>query len=64
MSRYRRGRGNDDAVSLIAWLLVIIVAMPFTGLYFLLRKDPSKRWLGWVLLIIGIILWIAVLAGA
>lgn len=62
MSRYRRGRGSDDALSLVVWLLIIIVAMPVTGLYFLLRKDPSKRWLGWVLLIGGIILWIIVAA--
>lgn len=43
MSRYRRGRGNDDALSLIVWICVLLIAMPIAGLYFLLRKDPSKR---------------------
>ena len=64
MSRYHRRRGNDDALALVVWLLLIVFLMPIVGLYFLLRQDPSKRGLGWVLLIIGIVLWIAIGAGA
>ena len=64
MSRYHRRRGNDDALSLVVWLLLIVFLMPIAGLYFLLRQDPSKRGLGGVLLIIGIVLWIAIGAGA
>ena len=61
MSRYHRGKGTDDALMLVVWILLIMFLMPVVGLYFLLRKDPSKRGLGWVLLIVGIILWVVVL---
>ena len=62
MSRRRRGLGTDDVVSLVVGLMIAMIAMPITGLFFLLRKNPSKRWLGWILLILGVILWIVVLA--
>ena len=63
MGRYRgrKGMSTDDTLLFVVWVLLIIFLMPLTGLYFLLRKDPSKRWLGWVLLIAGMILWIAAL---
>ena len=58
MSRYYRHRGTDNALSLVIWLLLIIFLLPLAGLYFLIRKDPSQRGLGWALLIIGILLWV------
>lgn len=60
MSNYHRGRGSDGAVSLILRLFVLFAALPIVGARLLLREDPSKRALGWVLLIIGIILWIII----
>ena len=61
MRRYRRRKGTDDTLSFVVWILLIVFLMPITGLYFLLREDPSRRGLGWVLLIFGAILWIVIL---
>ena len=62
MSRYRRrrGMGNEDVISLIIGAALVVFLMPFAGLFFLLKKDRSMRWLGWVLLILGIIIWIVI----
>jgi uncharacterized membrane protein len=54
----RRRSGDDAAINLVLTLIAIVFFMPIVGLYFLLRKNPDKKVLGWVLLIGGIILWI------
>ena len=41
-------------------LFLIIFFMPIVGLFLICGKDPDKKPIGWVLLIIGIILWIVV----
>lgn len=64
MSRYRRRKDDDAAMGLIVLLLLIVFALPLVGLYYLLQNDPSKRILGTILLIVGIILWIIVGVGA
>ena len=64
MSRSHRNKGDDDALSFVVWALLIIFLMPFAGLYFLLKKDHSMRWLGWILLIVGIVLWVIIGANA
>ena len=59
--RYGRKRSDDDAaIGCIVYLLLIIFFMPIVGLFLICRKDPDKKPIGWVLLIIGIILWIVV----
>lgn len=60
MRRYRRHSNDDAAMGCIVYLLLILFFMPLVGLYFVCGKDPEKKTLGWVLLIIGIILWIVV----
>lgn len=59
--RYGRKRSDDDAaIGCIVYLLLIIFFMPIVGLFLICGKDPDKKPIGWVLLIIGIILWIVV----
>lgn len=60
MRRYRRHSNDDAAMGCIVYLLLVLFFMPLVGLYLVCGKDPEKKTLGWVLLIIGIILWIVV----
>ena len=60
MRRPYRRRSDNDSMPLIVLLLLAFYALPLVGLYFLLREDPSKRELGIILLVVGIILWIIV----
>lgn len=61
---YRRGPsfGGDSATGCFVYFLLGIIAMPLLGLYLMLKKDASDNThvLGGVLLIVGIIIWIAI----
>ena len=61
---YRRGPsfGGDSATGCLVYFLLGIIAMPLLGLYLMLKKDASDNThvLGGVLLIVGIIIWIAI----
>ena len=61
MSRHRGDKGTDFGLKIVIYGMLIIFMMPIAGLIFLLRDDPSLRGLGLVLLVVGIILWIAML---
>lgn len=59
----RRRRSDDDAaMGCIVYALLAIFFMPIVGLVLVCGKDPEKKTLGWVLLVVGIILWIVVAA--
>ena len=59
----RRRRSDDDAaMGCIVYALLAIFFMPIVGLVLVCGKDPEKKTLGWVLLVVGIILWIIVAA--
>ena len=60
MRRGRKGSDDDAATGCIVYLILILFFMPIVGLFLICGKDPDKKPLGWVLLIIGIILWIVV----
>lgn len=49
---------NSDGVGCLAFALLVIFLMPFVGLFMVCGKDLEKKGLGWVLLIVGTILWI------
>ena len=52
-------RSNDDAaIGFVAFLIAIVILMPFAGIYFLSKPDPNKKLGGAVLLVLGIIFWI------
>lgn len=59
-----RHRKNDDAaLGCVVYALLIVFFMPIVGLVLVCSKDPQKKPLGWVLLIVGLILWFAIGAG-
>ena len=59
----RRRRSDDDAaMGCVVYALLVIFFMPIVGLVLVCGKDPEKKTLGWVLLVVGIILWIIVAA--
>ena len=60
MRRGRRHSNDDAAMGCIVYLLLVLFFMPIVGLYLVCGKDPEKKTLGWVLLILGVILWIVV----
>ncbi len=52
---------SDDAVlGCVVQALLIVFLMPIVGLYLATKKDASNenRTLGWVLFIVGIVIWI------
>lgn len=60
MSRRYRGRGSSDGSGLIALAIIAVVALPVVGLYKIVKGDEDDKALGTVLLVIGLILWIAI----
>lgn len=56
----RRRRSSDDnaALGCVVYVLLAIFFMPIVGLVLAFGKNHEKRPLGWVLLIVGIILWV------
>ena len=60
MSRGRKRSDDEAALGCIVYLLLIVFFMPIVGLFLVCGKDSDKKALGWVLLVIGIILWIIV----
>lgn len=61
----RRRRSDDDAaMGCIVYALLALFFMPIVGLVLVFGKDPERKTLGWVLLIVGIILWIIIGTGA
>ena len=55
------GGGSNDDYGCLLWLIIGVIAMPIAGLYLISKKgDSSANAMGWILLIVGIILWIAI----
>lgn len=54
-----RGGGSDADYGCLLWMMIGVFAMPLVGLYLISRKnDSSAQAVRWILLIVGIILWI------
>jgi len=62
MSRGRK-RADDDVTGCLAYIFLGLFFMPIVGLFFVLGKNPERKPLGWVLLILGIIIWGIIGAG-
>lgn len=57
----RRKNSDEDLIGCLAVVFFVLVIMPAVGLYFIIRgENPEKKALGWVLLIVGLILWFVV----
>ena len=60
MSGNRRGNDIDHgSMGCLVFFLIGIVAMPIVGIYLITKKggDDGTKVLGWILLIVGLILW-------
>ena len=59
MSNIGRRDENDAGVGCLAWALVILFALPMYGLYRMLTgKTTDDKIVGFLILIVGIIIWI------
>lgn len=53
-----RRRNGDATMGCIVYAVLGLILMPLIGLFFVCSKDTEKKTWGWILLILGIILWI------
>jgi len=56
----RKRQNASEGAGAIALAILIIVAMPICGLYFIRKKDMNEKVSGWILLVVGLALWIAI----
>lgn len=55
-----RKNNSDGATSVLAFVLIALVAMPIFGIYLLTRNNETDKTWGAVLTVLGIALWIAI----
>ena len=58
--RYRRN-GEAETLGCLVQLLLLLVAMPFVGLYLLINPNSISKGLGLLLTVLGVVIWIIVL---
>lgn len=56
----RKRQNASEGAGAIALAILIIVAMPIYGLYLIRKKDMNEKVSGWILLVVGLALWIAI----
>lgn len=59
-TRYRRN-GEAETLGCLVQLLLLLVAMPFVGLYLLINPNSMSKGLGFLLTVLGVVIWIIVL---
>jgi len=54
-----RKNSDDAALGCVVQALLIVFLLPLVGLYFATKKDADEesRTMGWVLFVVGIVLW-------
>lgn len=57
--RYRRN-GEAETLGCLVQLLLLLVAMPFVGLYLLINPNSMSKGLGLLLTVFGVVIWIIV----
>lgn len=61
----RKGHSKDDgSTGCLAFALLVLFVMPVVGLIMVCSKDPEKKTLGRILLVVGTILWIIIGVGS
>ena len=61
----RKGHSKDDgSTGRLAFALLVLFVMPVVGLIMVCSKDPETKTLGWILLVVGTILWIIIGVGS
>ncbi len=58
--RYRRN-GEAETLGCLVQLLLLLVTMPFVGLYLLINPNSISKGLGLLLTVLGVVIWIIVL---
>lgn len=61
MRRYRRKNQQEQTISLVLWVILLIVLMPVAGLYLMSSEDAKAKPWGGVLFALGALLWFVVL---
>ena len=56
MSRGRRKK-DDSTLGCVIYAILALIAMPIVGVFLIGSKEPTKNIWGWVLLIVGLIIW-------
>lgn len=58
--RNRGGSSDDSGMGCLVMIIMALIAMPLVGLYMLIKgKDDGQKVIGLILLVVGIIIWIA-----
>ena len=60
MSGNRNQNSGFGSGGCLVWLIIGIAAMPILGLYLAAKKNASHetRILGWILFVVGMIIWV------
>jgi len=53
-----RRRDDDAAMGCVVYAVLGLILMPVIGLLWVCSKDSEKKTWGWILLVLGVILWI------
>lgn len=53
-------RNDDTALGCVVCAIISVLIMPIAGLVLVCNQNPEKKNLGWILLGIGIVLWIGI----
>ena len=59
----RRNRKNSAGDELAMSFLVLLLMLPIFGVALIGSKDPTKKTIGTVLLVVGLVIWIAMGCG-
>ena len=60
MARRSSGSSNDPSTGILAAVLMAVIFMPIAGLYLIINgENENQQTIGWVLIVISIIIWIA-----
>ena len=54
----KRKRDDEAAMGCAVYAVLGLILMPIVGLFLVCSKDPEKKTWGWILLVVGIVLWI------
>lgn len=57
--RYRRS-GEAETLGCLVQILLLLIAMPFVGLYLLINPNSMSKGLGLLLTVFGVAIWIIV----
>ena len=56
----KKRKNDDTALGFVVLVILGLIFLPVAGLFLIGNKDPEKQTLGWILLIVGIVLLVAI----